>query len=262
MISNSLFQAHPDNNYLHKRVSLVKRPPLVRSSSPKIETTKCKKSVRFRESLENVRLFLKTQMPKACKADPTCQPKYTYQLHKLNWPTHLHQHCVQLERVDLLHQEPCLFLVGTLSVANLAFEKQVEIRYTYDNWMTQRSLYAAYKEANGTSDRFQFRLELEEDTTELQLAVRYKVSNHEYWDNNQDKNYKFKIVPDIEFDDSSSSDEDDIKSPPLSPTTPVDENPLYQHYYFQQNNNLNSFIHNYCFYNPLYDLSQKVIHSA
>lgn len=282
MNSNTPFHYyHPDSNYSHKRVSLNnrQRPPLVRSTSLLVrkdeENTakKKKKSVRFRDnaSLENVRLFLKTQMPKACKADPICQQKYNYQLHKLNWSTQRNP-VVQLESMDLLHQEPYLFLAGSITVSNLAFEKQVEVRYTIDNWETTRFLNAHYHHSTPSGDCFQFKLPLlqqqpeDESPIHIQLAVCYSVASHQYWDNNHHLNYKLKITPIVEFDDSTASssddDEDSLLSPPLSPTAPVDTNPLYQNHYFQQQQHLSSFIHNYCFYNPLYDLTQKVIHSA
>lgn len=267
-------------NTLHdthfRRVALIKRPPLVRSSSPATcyqsnRSAKQKKSVRFCDSLENVRLFLKTDKPKACQSDPTSPKKYTYQLRLPNWPSNPTVNVIRIEKIELI----CNQLVGTCQVANLAFEKHVVIRYTQDDWVTVKQVDAIYKEpiANSvnTWDRFSFKIVLNRmhhAHETLCLAAKYTVAGREFWDNNNLKDYSVEIIPKVQlqYDDScSSSDEDDDNtfddcctdeedqhelsllvdkssfgnrydfnsavnkpwSPPLSPTTPVDMNPLW-----------------------------------
>jgi hypothetical protein len=241
-------QRQQQQDMSHKRVSLIKRPPLVRSSSPNLNeglrrTTsnaslnkyhrKPKKSVRFCDnaSLENVRLFIKTQMPKACRSDPACLNKqYTFRIRRPNWPTSVTTKrnidggsAVRLEDVQLSKQQDMqhISLLGSVQVANLAFHKKVLVRYTLDDWNTIKEVEAQYQEpiahSANTWDRFSFKIVLNANAAHesLNLAVKYCVSGREFWDNNNQKNYQVDIVPDVELDlgdtlsSSSSSDDDD-----------------------------------------------------
>ncbi|GAN02456.1 hypothetical protein MAM1_0022c01900 [Mucor ambiguus] len=237
----------------HKRVALIKRPPLVRSCSPNLSEglhrtasnaslnkhyRKPKKSVRFCDnaSLENVRLFLKTQMPKACRSDPACLNKqYTFRIRRPNWPSSALKRrssdggaAVRLEDVQLSKQQQQqdaqhVTLLGSIQVANLAFQKKVIVRYTLDDWNTAKEVEAQYQEpiahSANTWDRFSFKILLDANThaahESLYLAVKYNVNGREFWDNNNHKNYQVDIVPDVELDldassnSSSSSDDDD-----------------------------------------------------
>lgn len=243
-------QQQQQQDMSHKRVSLIKRPPLVRSSSPNLNEglrrtasnaslnkyhRKPKKSVRFCDnaSLENVRLFLKTQMPKACRSDPACLNKqYTFRIRRPNWPTSVTTKrnndggsAVRLEDIQLSKQQDThhVTLLGSIQVANLAFHKKVLVRYTLDDWNTVKEVDAQYQEpiahSANTWDRFSFKIVLNANTKaaheSLNLAVKYSVSGREFWDNNNHKNYQVDIVPDVELDlgdslsSSSSSDDDD-----------------------------------------------------
>ncbi|KAI8644990.1 putative phosphatase regulatory subunit-domain-containing protein [Parasitella parasitica] len=247
-------QQQQQQDMSHKRVALIKRPPLVRSCSPNpsedLHRTasnaslnrhyrKPKKSVRFCDnaSLENVRLFLKTQMPKACRSDPACLKKqYTFRIRRPNWPSSAmaKRHndggsAVRLEDVQLLmqqqeqQQQNLITLLGSVQVANLAFQKRVIVRYTLDDWNTVKQVDAQYQEpvahSANTWDRFSFKIVLNANThaahESLYLAVKYTVAGKEFWDNNNQNNYQVDIVPDVELDmsssssSSSSSDDDD-----------------------------------------------------
>lgn len=246
------------NDIHHRRVALIKRPPLVRSSSPAscYKGIKQKKSVRFCDSLETVRLFLKTDKPQACQSDASSTP-LAYQLCLPNWPRSNQQPGIRLEKLQLISNQ----LQGTCQVSNLAFEKHVTIHYTLDDWLTVKQVDAVYQEsiAATTWDRFRFKIVLptmEEQT--LKLAANYRVAGRTFWDNNDKKNYTAHIIPDkVPLDDSSSDDDDDEhtfddcsmqedkqelslllhgneyhfrkpwSSPLLSPTTPEDMNPLW-----------------------------------
>jgi hypothetical protein len=297
-----------------RRVSLNKRPPLVHTNSPilhhktsnsSLRYRKPKKSVRFRDndSLENVRLFLKTQMPKACRSDPAYPKQYTYRLRRPNWPTIRTVGAVRIEDIQLDTANDTVNLVGSIQVANLAFEKHVVVRYTLDDWTTVHEVDAAYREpvANSanTWDRFSFKITLAEHCHQtLDLAIQYTVGGRAFWDNNQYRNYRVQVVPNVLIDDlsSSSDDEDDdntfedcidqdelveqmkpltlkekpgslvfdhqVKplSPPLSPTTPIDMNPLWAvttsndltNPYFERtksNTQFHSLVRNHYFYN-------------
>ncbi|KAI9488601.1 putative phosphatase regulatory subunit-domain-containing protein [Zychaea mexicana] len=90
-----------------------------------------------------------------------------------------------------------IIVVGNCHVVNLAFEKHVTVRYTFDNWTTFTDIDAMYREslADSAMDRFAF--EFPWDTTattknheqSLQFALRYFVNGMEFWDNNDGDNY-------------------------------------------------------------------------
>ncbi|KAI8097984.1 putative phosphatase regulatory subunit-domain-containing protein [Gilbertella persicaria] len=268
------------SSFQHKRVNLIRRPPLIRSTSPVFtEKVKQKKSVRFcdNDSLENVRLFLKSQMPKACRSDPPLNRQPMFHLSRPNWPEQLNNGFVQMQDIELKQHQQGINLLGHVQVANLAFQKHVVIHYTLDDWKTVKTTEGLYQTSTGTWDRFQFQIELHHPAHKtLYLAVKYTVNDREFWDNNNCKNYRIDIVSDTELQDEfgSSSDSDDEQntfddiqheeddllvkkmeplsltnnhcekplSPPLSPTTPVDTNPLWSnHSYFSDTKDNSDF---------------------
>ncbi|XP_014729416.1 PREDICTED: protein phosphatase 1 regulatory subunit 3D isoform X2 [Sturnus vulgaris] len=80
----------------------------------------------------------------------------------LDFSSRLQEQQVCLERVT----SSDLGLSGTIHVRNVAFEKQVSVRYTFNQWESIHEL-----------------------STLLQFAARYRVNGQEYWDNNRGKNY-------------------------------------------------------------------------
>nr|XP_014349298.1 PREDICTED: protein phosphatase 1 regulatory subunit 3E-like [Latimeria chalumnae] len=120
----------------------------------------------------------------------------------------------------LKHQKVCLETLGTdefsisgvIRVLNLAYEKQVTVRYTLNGWISFLDIPASYipNACDGNADKFSFKLItpafLESGGT-LQFAIRYCVSGGEYWDNNEGNNYsvrshKFKISPPKEWENA------------------------------------------------------------
>lgn len=77
-----------------------------------------------------------------------------------------------------------------LGVQNLAYYKVVGIVFTTDNWITVNTAYAQYHSTMTSG------MELWDVTapvgsaTEVKLALFYKVSGGEYWDNNFWRNYR------------------------------------------------------------------------
>ncbi|XP_067905204.1 protein phosphatase 1 regulatory subunit 3E [Heterodontus francisci] len=96
-------------------------------------------------------------------------------------------------------------ILGVIRVLNIAYEKQVVVRYTLNQWNSFIDLaacYTAHSEGSQT-DTFSFKLIapvfLDAGGT-LQFAIRYLVAGQEYWDNNKGSDYqvrshKFKISP-------------------------------------------------------------------
>lgn len=107
----------------------------------------------------------------------------------------LQQHQVCLERVT----SSDLGLNGTVRVMNVAFEKQVAVRYTFNHWRSQHEVVAQWHshipgtDGQGSMDVFAFFLPVPPFLLQLssvvEFAVLYRVDGQEYWDNNQGKNY-------------------------------------------------------------------------
>ena len=101
---------------------------------------------------------------------------------------------VMLEDVTLSKEAT---ICGHVRVRNIAFEKSVAVRFTFDFWQTTSEVTARYEQslAHGSFDRFSFVIRLQdilakiEDKT-LFMAIRYVVNGRELWDNNFGQNYK------------------------------------------------------------------------
>ncbi|XP_061487093.1 protein phosphatase 1 regulatory subunit 3D [Rhineura floridana] len=107
----------------------------------------------------------------------------------------LQEQQVCLERVT----SSDLGLNGTLKVVNVAFEKQVAVRYTFNHWRGQHEVNAQWhssvpgKEGQAQADVFTFFLPVAPFLLQLssvvEFALLYRVGGQEYWDNNRGKNY-------------------------------------------------------------------------
>ncbi|KAH9992450.1 putative phosphatase regulatory subunit-domain-containing protein [Russula vinacea] len=104
---------------------------------------------------------------------------------------------VAVENIELVGTT----IEGIVRVRNLAFEKWIAVRFTFDKWQTTSEVTARYKESvpDGIFDRFMFAIKLtdvlsraEEKT--LYLAIRYSVAGREIWDNNNGRNYQVRVV--------------------------------------------------------------------
>ncbi|XP_078066703.1 protein phosphatase 1 regulatory subunit 3E [Mustelus asterias] len=96
-------------------------------------------------------------------------------------------------------------VAGLVRVWNLAYEKQVLVRYSLDHWRSHMDLAASHSahSPDSQTDTFSFKLVapvfLEAGGT-LQFAIRYRVAGQEFWDNNRGSDYqvrshRFKISP-------------------------------------------------------------------
>lgn len=107
-------------------------------------------------------------------------------------------------------------LVGLIYVANLCYEKFVEVKYTFTNWSDIHYVTAAYSRSiSDKIDEFRFTINLESldyflkykkilycnpalDITVCPLSVdlccRYYVNGQTYYDNNHSQNYQLSIL--------------------------------------------------------------------
>jgi hypothetical protein len=91
-------------------------------------------------------------------------------------------------------------LMGSVAVANLAFQKFVACRFTLDYWKTTSEVAAEFsheirpKASPEGHDRFQFTIKLSDlanlESKTMYLCLRYNVNGQEYWDNNHGSNFQ------------------------------------------------------------------------
>jgi hypothetical protein len=208
----------------HSRGSLsVITDPVNSSSSKNAPATPAHKGVRFHSRLEHVKLFLAKQKPLAVSRDGITtdtsgtdseSPPSIYHgrdddlkerplvMHRIDVPMapplpEDDTRDVAVENIDLVGT----VVEGTVCVRNIAFEKWIAVRFTFDKWQTISEVTGRYKESlqNGTFERFVFSIRLANvlsgaEGKTLCLAVRYSVPGREIWDNNSGQNYRVRFV--------------------------------------------------------------------
>ncbi|PTD09752.1 hypothetical protein FCULG_00008912 [Fusarium culmorum] len=198
------------------------RPSSRRRPSSMPGTPIFSKAVHFDSHLEHVRHFLQVDRPLAVSAGSSPidsyesdteypfpgngkqtarAPPFEWEILTTNFP---HDSAarkslpVRLEKVWLSADQKSL--LGSVAVANIAFNKAVTCRFTLDYWKTTSEVAADYsheirpRETPLGHDRFTFSIKLA-DTTNLEsktlfICVRYTVNAQEYWDNNANSNFQ------------------------------------------------------------------------
>lgn len=179
------------------------------------------KAVHFDSHLEHVRHFLQVDRPLAVSAgsSPTeayesevdfpfadesntgRSPPFEWEIVVSNFPAETPERLAQAVRVERIFlSADNKALVGSVAVANLAFNKVVIARFTLDYWKTTSEVVAEYnndvrrKLANDGCDRFNFNIKLADqanlEAKTLFFCVKYCVNGTEYWDNNNSVNYQ------------------------------------------------------------------------
>ena len=116
--------------------------------------------------------------------EPSCQ--------KMQWAVDTRRN-VQL--VELRLSADCK-LGGTVVVANLAYHKNVYVRWTADNWASYQDQVASYAHSSDdySHDWFVFSIDSpllrQEGGVCVELSVAYQVDGQEFWDNNQQQNFE------------------------------------------------------------------------
>ncbi|KAF7359149.1 CBM21 domain-containing protein [Mycena sanguinolenta] len=181
-------------------------------SEPSTPTTR--PSVHFDAQLEHVKLFLAEQKPLAVSRDgsPTDDtsgtegdfPNWIFggaseeqgQLEMLvDVPPPPHELDVKLQALTL--GDDGTSVTGTVAVRNIAFDKWVAVRFTFDDWQTTSEVTARYSHSlsGGKVDVFSFTIRLNDLLARIEgkvmiLAVRYSSAGREMWDNNGGGNYR------------------------------------------------------------------------
>ncbi|XP_029082363.1 protein phosphatase 1 regulatory subunit 3B isoform X3 [Monodon monoceros] len=103
-------------------------------------------------------------------------------------------------RTDHVCLENCVLkdraIAGTVKVQNLAFEKMVKVRMTFDTWKSFTDFPCWYVKdtyAGSDKDTFSFEISLPEKIQSyerMEFAVCYECNGQTYWDSNKGKNYR------------------------------------------------------------------------
>ncbi|KAJ7144908.1 putative phosphatase regulatory subunit-domain-containing protein [Mycena crocata] len=184
------------------------------SKSAPSTPTQGTRSVHFDAQLEHVKLFLAEQKPLAVSRDgsPTEDTSGTdgdfpdwifgggagrlgrLEMH-VEVPPPPGELDVKLQSLALA--EDGMSVAGTVVVRNLAFDKWVAVRFTFDDWQTTSEVTARYSHSlsGGAVDVFSFSIRLNDllariEGKEMLLAVRYTTAGREMWDNNGGGNYR------------------------------------------------------------------------
>ncbi|CEP17101.1 hypothetical protein [Parasitella parasitica] len=177
-------------------------------------SSKKKQSVRFNPVfLERVCLFLEAQSP--------CELKEAHDKHSQNppfriicprWPSpqenaDFYSKNILLDKKQFSVSNDNLSIIGKVMVRNLALDKSVSIRYTFDAWTTVQDVDASFFGPylkNTSFDIYEFAMELGygqladrgEIRGKLEFAVRFTAGDKDFWDNNNGRHYQIKIVSD------------------------------------------------------------------
>ncbi|KAJ6497113.1 carbohydrate-binding module family 21 protein [Mycena vitilis] len=104
---------------------------------------------------------------------------------------------VDVKLQTLVMSEDRTSVTGTVAVRNLAFDKWVAVRFTFDDWQTTSEVTGRYSHSlsGGAVDVFAFSIRLNDLLARIEgkvmlLAVRYTSAGREMWDNNSGANYR------------------------------------------------------------------------
>lgn len=238
-VSASPTQGSPDGSEdedgLHIKPPLLRKKsgelvkPALRASSQRRPlsvpgTPTYAKNVHFNEDIEQVRHFLQVDRPIAVSAGSSPVETYDseteypfghedgyksrtveWEIRTANFPKDTVERLSQPVRVEKIFlSSDFKTLVGTVAVANIAYQKLVVARFTFDYWKTTSEVVAEYnndvrrKQVHDGFDRFNFNIKLSDqahlESKTLLLCVRYSVNGQDYWDNNSSINYQVDFI--------------------------------------------------------------------
>lgn len=120
------------------------------------------------------------------------QPSADY----LDFRNRLIQNSVCLENCSLQERS----LTGTIKVRNIGFEKTVQVRVTYDSWVSFTDIDCTFMNnvySSQDNDTFAFVLELPSfipPHNRVEFCICFKTQGQTFWDNNDGKNYVLKHI--------------------------------------------------------------------
>lgn len=148
------------------------------------------------EFLEQVTKGIKANAVSDVRWEPMfAQPASDY----IEFRSRLQKNYVSLENVIIREDEENL--TGTIKVKNIAFDKEVFVRISFDRWNTSQDVPSVFVPSgleSGTSlyDTFSFSASIPPSAAKFQIVefcVCFRCSGSEYWDNNNGDNYKLAV---------------------------------------------------------------------
>ena len=89
-------------------------------------------------------------------------------------------------------------VTGSVRVKNIAYEKSVVVRHSFDGWASSSDVPATYQPDNDERfDTFEFVINCPPNLppgSKLQFAVRYSAGGVDYWDSNRGENFQVLYV--------------------------------------------------------------------
>ncbi|KAA8892576.1 putative phosphatase regulatory subunit-domain-containing protein [Sphaerosporella brunnea] len=208
-------------------------PPMVRKKSGEVVKSSLKspsrsrpcsvpstptfpKNVHFDQTIEHVRHFLHSEKPSAVSVGSSpvegvydAESEYPFgyddepqwEIGLPNFPKDTESRkCLPVRLEKLCLSTDKKNLIGTVAVANLAFQKSVVSRFTFDYWQTVSEVTAEFssdvrrREREDGIDRFVFKIKLAEQANLekkiLFFCIRYNTNGQEFWDNNNGVNFQ------------------------------------------------------------------------
>ena len=81
-------------------------------------------------------------------------------------------------------------VTGTIKVINLAFQKKVQVKITYDSWKNHSYVSAHYHATDTWQiDSFTFQFFIPQRTRNVKFCIKYETNSQEFWDNNDGVDY-------------------------------------------------------------------------
>lgn len=169
--------------------------------------------VQFVQETDNIVLYYDTTSPVNCTLSPlpevTVTPLNCYgPLSQSSWlcDTSILKkppHCrLDFLREVELEEDPYIGFMGELAVLNIAFEKNIYVHYTFDGWKNKAVVQAEYLSSIPSLkiDKFKFQISWcpSKASSNLELAIEYKVAGQGYWDDFGGANYQFKVNKRVE----------------------------------------------------------------
>ncbi|KAF1344520.1 putative phosphatase regulatory subunit-domain-containing protein [Delphinella strobiligena] len=189
------------------------------------------KSVHFNDNGNQTRHFLQVDKPSAVSAGSSpvetydseteypfdkVSSKVEWTIKLANFPEDTYERKSRPVRVERLFLSPDMkSLIGTVAVANIAFQKLVIARFTLDYWKTTSEICADYdndvrrQNPSDGCDRFTFSIRLADqanlENKTLLLCMRYSAGGQDFWDNNDNMNYQVDFVKQMTKSASTTS---------------------------------------------------------
>ena len=139
--------------------------------------------------LSNNKTMLPDEIPVVLSDIPTIKHFILFPQPSRNYTTFMNQLWKQKVCLETAHVKN-ESVTGVIKVINLAFQKRVGIKVTFDSWKSHTIHPAQYHSSESVSvDTFTFQFNIPPNTRNIKFCIRYECGGNEYWDNNEGVDY-------------------------------------------------------------------------